>query len=112
MCACIQTLCFEAPTITTISASLLNSKGYNQERGIMKTKDLSTQVRDQDVEKNRSGLGSRKYSTTLNIPKSSNKSIIRKRKGDAITAKLPTEGCPSKLMDQVRRTLTREAFRR
>jgi IS30 family transposase len=42
----------------------------------MKTKELSKQVRD-NVEKYRSGLGSKKISETLNIPRSTIKSIIK-----------------------------------
>lgn len=41
----------------------------------MKTKELSKQVRDQVVEKYRSGLGYRKISKTLNVPRSTIKAF-------------------------------------
>jgi transposase len=44
----------------------------------MKTKELSKQVRDKVGEKYRSGLGYKKISETLNIPRSTIKSIIKK----------------------------------
>ena len=46
------------------------SKGTHQASSTMKPKELSKQVRDKDVEKYRSGLGYKKKSETLNIPKS------------------------------------------
>jgi DNA-directed RNA polymerase specialized sigma24 family protein len=42
----------------------------------MKTKELSKQVREKVVEKYRSGLGYKTISETLNIPRSTIKSII------------------------------------
>ena len=44
----------------------------------MQTKELSKQVRDKVVEKYSSGLGYKKISETLNIPRSTIKSIIKK----------------------------------
>ena len=78
----------------------------------MKTKELSKQVRDKDVEKYRSGLGYKKISETLNIPRSTVKSIIQKWKEYVTTTNLPGEGHPPKLMDQARRELIREATKR
>ena len=46
----------------------------------MKTKEHSKHVRDKVVEKYRSGLGYKKISETLNIPRSTIKSIIKKFK--------------------------------
>jgi hypothetical protein len=59
----------------------------------MKTmKQLSKQVRYKVVEKNRSGLGSKKISETLNIPRSTIKFIIKKLKEYGTTTNLPREG--------------------
>jgi DNA-directed RNA polymerase specialized sigma24 family protein len=44
----------------------------------MKTKELSKQVRDKVVEKYRTGLGYKEISETLNIPRSTIKSNIKK----------------------------------
>ena len=73
----------------------------------MKTKELSKQVRDKVVEKYRSGLGYKKISETLNIPRSTIKSIIKKWKEYGTTTNLPREGRPPKLTDQTRRALIR-----
>ena len=73
----------------------------------MKTKELSKQVRDKVVEKYRSGLGYKKISKTLNIPRSTIKSIIKKLKEYGTTTNLPREGRPPKLTDQARRALIR-----
>ena len=73
----------------------------------MKTKELSKQVRDKVVEKYRSGLGYKKISETLNIPRSTIKSIIKKWKEYGTTTNLPREGRPPKLTDQARRALIR-----
>jgi transposase len=64
------------------------------------------------VEKYRSGLGYKKIFETLNIPKSTIKSIIKKLKEYGTTTNLPREGRPPKLMDQARRALIREATKR
>ena len=78
----------------------------------MKTKGLAKQVRDKVVEKYRSGLGYKKRSETLNIPRSTIKSIIKKWKEYGITTNLPREGHPPKVMYQARRALIREAPKR
>ena len=62
----------------------------------MKTKELSKQVRDKVVEKYRSGLGYKNRSETLNILRSTVKSIIKKFKEYGTTTNLPTEGRPPK----------------
>ena len=74
----------------------------------MKTKELSKQVRDKVVEKYRSGLGYYKISETLNIPRSTIKSIIKQIEINGTTTNL-REGRPPKLTDQARRALIREA---
>ena len=58
------------------------------------------------MEKYRSGLGYKKISKTLNIPRSTVKSIIKKLKEYGTTTNLP------KLTDQERRALIREATKR
>jgi transposase len=60
----------------------------------MKTKELSKQVRDKDVEY-RSGLGYKKISETLNILRSTIKSIIKKLKDYGTITNLP-RGPPTK----------------
>ena len=74
----------------------------------MKTKELSKQVRDRVVEKYRSGMGYKKISESLNIPRSTIKSIIKKWKDNGTTTNLPREGHPPKVTDQARRELIRD----
>jgi transposase len=74
----------------------------------MKTTGLSKQVRDKVVEKYRSVLGYKTISETLNIPRSTIKSIIKQWKEYGTTTNLPREGHPPKLTDQARSTLIRE----
>ena len=78
----------------------------------MKTKELSKQVRDKGVEKYRSRLVYKKISETLNIPRSTIKSIIKKWKEYGTTTTLPRQGRSPKLTDQARRALIREATKR
>uniref|UniRef100_A0A8C7CPD7 Coatomer subunit zeta n=1 Tax=Oncorhynchus kisutch TaxID=8019 RepID=A0A8C7CPD7_ONCKI len=52
---------------------------------------------DKDVEKYRSGLGYKKISEPLNIPRSTIKSIIKQWKEYGTTTNLPREGRPPKL---------------
>ena len=61
----------------------------------MKTNELAKQVRDKVVEKYRSGLGYKKISETLNIPRSTIKSIIKKCKEYGTTTNL-LRGPPTK----------------
>ena len=78
----------------------------------MKTKELSKQVRDNVVEKYKSGLGYKKISKSLMIPKSTIKSIITTWKEHGRTANLPRDGRTPELTDWARRTLIREAAKR
>ena len=78
----------------------------------MKTKELSKQVRDKVIEKYKSGLGYKKISKSLMIPRSTIKSIIFKWKEHGTTLNLPREGRPPKLTDRARRALIREATQR
>lgn len=78
----------------------------------MKTKELSKQVRDKVVEKYKSGLGYKKISKSLMIPRSTIKSIIIKWKEHGTTTNLPREGRPPKLSARSRRALIREAAQR
>ncbi|CAB1449807.1 unnamed protein product [Pleuronectes platessa] len=72
-------------------------------QSIMKTKELTKQVRDKVVEKYEAGLGYKKISRALNISLSTIKSIIRKWKEYGTTANLPRGGCPPKLKSRTRR---------
>ena len=78
----------------------------------MKPKELSKQGRDRVVEKYRSGLGYKKIFETLNIQRSTIKSIIKKWKEYGTTTNLPREGHPPKRTEQARRALMREATKR
>uniref|UniRef100_A0AAZ3QHL2 Sleeping Beauty transposase HTH domain-containing protein n=1 Tax=Oncorhynchus tshawytscha TaxID=74940 RepID=A0AAZ3QHL2_ONCTS len=78
----------------------------------MKTKEHPKQVRDKVLGKYRSGLGYKKISKTLNIPRGMIKSIVKKWKEYGTTTNLPREGRPRKLTDQARRALIREATKR
>ena len=64
------------------------------------------------MEKYRSGLGYKKIFKTLNIPRSTIKSLIIIWKEYGTTTNLPREGSPPKLTDQARRALIREATKR
>ncbi|CAB1451408.1 unnamed protein product [Pleuronectes platessa] len=70
---------------------------------IMKTKELTKQVRDKVVEKYEAGLGYKKISRALNISLSTIKSNIRKWKEYGTTANLPRGGRPPKLKSRTRR---------
>ncbi|CAB1423276.1 unnamed protein product [Pleuronectes platessa] len=70
---------------------------------IMKTKELTKQLRDKVVEKYEAGLGYKKISRALNISLSTIKSIIRKWKEYGTTANLPRGGRPPKLKSRTRR---------
>ena len=78
----------------------------------MKTKELSKQVRDKVVEKYKSGLGYKKISKCLMIPRTTIKSIITKWKERGNTTNLPRDGRPPKLREQATRALIREAAQR
>ena len=74
--------------------------------------DLSKQLRDKVVDKNRSGLGYKKINETLKTPWSTIKSIIKKCKNYGTTTNLPRQGRPPKLTDQARRALIRDTTKR
>ena len=78
----------------------------------MKTKELSKQARNKVVEKYRSVLIYKRISETLNIPRSTIKSILKKLKVYGTTTNLPGEDRLPKLTDQAWRALTREAKKR
>ncbi|CAB1444011.1 unnamed protein product [Pleuronectes platessa] len=71
------------------------------ESNIMKTKELTKQVRDKVVEKYEAGP--KIISRALNISLSTIKSIIRKWKEYGTTANLPRGGRPPKLKSRTRR---------
>ena len=58
------------------------------------------------------GLGIKNISKALNIPWSTVKTIIKKWKAFGVTKTLPRSGRPSKLDDQARRKLIRDATKR
>ena len=64
------------------------------------------------MEMYRFGLGYKKISDLLNIPRRTIKSIIQKLKEYGTTTNLPREGRPPKLTDQARRAVIREATKR
>ena len=78
----------------------------------MSTKELSKDLRDIVVERHRSGDGYKNMSVALNIPWSTVKAIIKKWKVYGTTKTLPRSSRPSKLDDQARRRLIREATKR
>ena len=88
------------------------SKGHHQASDTTKTKELFKQVRDKVVKMYRSGLGCKNISETLNIPRITIKSIIKKWNEYGTTTNLPREGRPPKLTDQAGRALIREATKR
>ncbi|CAB1428021.1 unnamed protein product [Pleuronectes platessa] len=94
-----------ASSVARCSQQLLCLDASNHCRitGIMKTKELTKQVRDKVVEKYEAGLGYKKISRALNISLSTIKSIIRKWKEYGTTANLPRGGRPPKLKSRTRR---------
>ena len=74
----------------------------------MKSKELSVDLRDRIVLRNKSGEGYRKISAALKVPLSTVASIIHKLKKFGTTRALPRAGRPSKLSDRRRRVLVRE----
>lgn len=96
--------CSERPQWT---ATLLTKKHH-----IVKTKELSKQVRDKVIQRHKSGLGYKKISTSLMIPWSTIKSIITKWKQHGTTTNLPRQGRPPKLTELAKRALIREATQR
>ena len=78
----------------------------------MSPKELSKDLRDKVVERHRSGDGYTYISKALNIPWSTVKIIIKKWKAYGTTKAVPRSGRPSKLDDQSRRKLIREATKK
>ncbi|KAG2455931.1 TCB1 transposase, partial [Polypterus senegalus] len=74
----------------------------------MKSKELSVDLRDKIVSRQKSGEGYRKMSAALKVPMGIVASIIRKWKKFKTTRTLPRAGRPSKLNDRGRRALVRE----
>uniref|UniRef100_A0A669E9Q2 Tc1-like transposase DDE domain-containing protein n=1 Tax=Oreochromis niloticus TaxID=8128 RepID=A0A669E9Q2_ORENI len=75
--------------------------------------DLDTrQVRDKVIEKFKAGLGYKKISQALNIPRSTVQAIIQKWKEYGTTVNLPRQGRPPKLTGRTRRVLIRNAAKR
>ena len=74
----------------------------------MKSKELSVDLRDRIVLRNKSREGYRNISSALKVPMSIVASIIRKWKKLGTTRTLPRAGRPSKLSNRGRRALVRE----
>ena len=75
----------------------------------MRIKELSKDLQDKNVERHRSGDGYINISKALNIIWSTVRTIIKKWKTYGATKTLPRSGRPSKLYDQARQRLIREA---
>uniref|UniRef100_A0A669EVF3 Transposase n=1 Tax=Oreochromis niloticus TaxID=8128 RepID=A0A669EVF3_ORENI len=78
----------------------------------MKSKEHTRQVRDKVIEKFKAGLGYKKISQALNIPRSTVQVIIQKWKEYGTTVNLPRQGRPPKLTGRTRRALIRNAAKR
>uniref|UniRef100_A0A803JX04 Transposase Tc1-like domain-containing protein n=1 Tax=Xenopus tropicalis TaxID=8364 RepID=A0A803JX04_XENTR len=78
----------------------------------MKSKEHTRQVRDKVIEKCKAGLGYKKISKALNIPRSTVPPIIQKWKEYGTTVNLPRQGRPPKLTGRTRRALIRNAAKR
>ncbi|CAI5674221.1 unnamed protein product [Oreochromis niloticus] len=78
----------------------------------MKSKEHTRQVRDKVIEKFKAGLGYKKISQALNIPRSTVQVIIQKWKEYGTTVNLPRQGRPPKLTGRARRALIRNAAKR
>uniref|UniRef100_A0A803JRZ9 Tc1-like transposase DDE domain-containing protein n=1 Tax=Xenopus tropicalis TaxID=8364 RepID=A0A803JRZ9_XENTR len=78
----------------------------------MKSKEHTRQVRDKVIEKFKAGLGYKKISKALNIPRSTVQAIIQKWKEYGTTVNLPRQGRPPKLTGRTRRALIRNAAKR
>ncbi|KAJ7319965.1 hypothetical protein JRQ81_019476 [Phrynocephalus forsythii] len=78
----------------------------------MKCKEHTRQVRDKVIEKFKTGLGYKKISKALNIPRSTVQAILQKWKEYGTTANLPRQGRPPKLTGRTRRALIRNAAKR
>ncbi|KAL0162929.1 hypothetical protein M9458_042325, partial [Cirrhinus mrigala] len=78
----------------------------------MKSKEHTRQVREKVIEKFKAGLGYKKISQALNIPRSTVQAIIQKWKEYGTTVNLPRQGRPPKLTGRTRRALIRNAAKR
>ena len=78
----------------------------------MKTKELSKDFWDKVVERYRSGDGYENISKAVNIHWSTVETIIKKWKAYSTTKTLPRSVRPSKLDDQARRGLVRDATKK
>ncbi|KAG2458981.1 TC1A transposase, partial [Polypterus senegalus] len=78
----------------------------------MKSKEHTRQVRDKVIEKFKAGLGYKKISKALNIPRSTVQAIIQKWKEYGTTVNLPRQGHPPKLTGRTRSALIRNATKR
>ena len=87
----------------------LLGRAFHSNDSTMSMKGLSKDLRDKVVKRHRSGDGYKNISKALNIPWSTVKTIIKKCKAYGTTKTLPRSGRPSKLDDQARRRLMREA---
>ena len=74
----------------------------------MKSKDLSVDLRDRIVSRQRSGEGSRNISAALKVPMSTVATIIHKWRKFGTTRTLPRVVRPAKLSNQGRTVLVRE----
>ncbi|CDQ64223.1 unnamed protein product [Oncorhynchus mykiss] len=74
----------------------------------MRSKELSVELRDRIVSRQRSGEGYQKYSAALKVPKNTVASIIHKWEKFGTTKTLPRAGRPAKLSNRGRRALVRE----
>ncbi|XP_067348196.1 uncharacterized protein [Channa argus] len=71
----------------------------------VKTKEHSKEVRENVIEKHKSGDGYKKISKSLNIPLSTVKSIIKKWKEHGTSVNLHRSGHPQKLSESAKREL-------
>ncbi len=80
----------------------------SEQMRIMRSKELSEELRDRIVARHRSGQGYKKNSAALKVPKSTVASITLKWKTFGTTRTLPRTGRPAKLSYRGRRALVRE----
>ena len=80
----------------------------SEQMRIMRSKELSKELRDRIVARHRSGQGYKRISAALKVPKSTVASIILKWKKFGTTRTLPRPGRPAKLSNRGRRALVSE----
>ncbi|XP_064179159.1 chromobox protein homolog 2-like [Anguilla rostrata] len=93
-------------------ASQPSAGSLNERQTTKKSKELPVELRDKIVERHISGEGYKKISKSLSISSSTVRSIILKWKVHRTTETLPRSGCPSKLSNQAKSRLVREATAR